>query len=77
MSLPARLLVLLIKGYQRTLALFIGGRCRFEPSCSVYGIEAIRRHGALKGGWLALRRPLVTEGDVGCWPGWTSLGALL
>ena len=56
MSLPARLLVLLIKGYQRTLALFIGGRCRFEPSCSVYGIEAIRRHGALKGGWLALRR---------------------
>jgi putative membrane protein insertion efficiency factor len=30
--------------------------CRFEPSCSEYGIQAIRRHGALRGSWLAVRR---------------------
>lgn len=31
-------------------------RCRFYPSCSAYGITAVRRHGALRGGWLAMRR---------------------
>ena len=56
MSPAARLLIVLIRCYQGTLALLIGGKCRFEPSCSVYGIEAIRRHGAFKGGWLAIRR---------------------
>ena len=56
MSLFARLLLALIGLYQRTLAHWIGGRCRFNPTCSEYGREAIRRHGALKGGWMTLRR---------------------
>jgi hypothetical protein len=34
----------------------LGVRCRYEPSCSVYAIEAIETHGALKGGWLATKR---------------------
>jgi len=56
MSPPARLLLLLITLYRRTLAMWLGGRCRFTPSCSEYGEEAVRRHGAIKGGWLTIRR---------------------
>jgi putative membrane protein insertion efficiency factor len=56
MSLPARLLVLPIRLYQRTLSRILPPTCRFAPSCSAYAIEALHRHGALKGGWLAVRR---------------------
>lgn len=56
MSIAARVLVCLIHAYQRTLAHFIGGRCRFHPSCSEYGLEAIKRHGAVKGTFLGARR---------------------
>lgn len=45
-----------IRVYQLTLAYFLGGHCRFTPSCSVYAIEAIRYHGAIKGWGLAFRR---------------------
>lgn len=48
--------ILLIKGYQRSLALILGGQCRFYPSCSAYGIEAIETHGVLRGIWLGIRR---------------------
>jgi putative membrane protein insertion efficiency factor len=51
-----RLLILLIQVYRYTLSPLLGVRCRFEPSCSVYAIEALQRHGAVKGGWLAARR---------------------
>ena len=52
------LLIGLVRVYQATLSPFLGGACRFEPSCSRYGIEALRRHGALRGSWLTLRRLL-------------------
>lgn len=45
-----------IRFYQVTLAYFFGGHCRFTPSCSVYALEAIRKHGAIKGWVMALRR---------------------
>ena len=49
----------LIRAYQLCLSpLLPAGSCRYEPSCSAYGMEAIRRHGALTGGWLTLRRVL-------------------
>lgn len=48
----------LIKLYQVTLSPFLGGHCRYEPSCSHYGLEAIRKHGPFKGGWLTLKRIL-------------------
>ncbi len=56
MSPLARLLTLLVRGYQLLLSPYLGGRCRYHPSCSHYALDALRRHGAARGGWLALRR---------------------
>ena len=49
---------LLIRLYQWTVSPLIGPRCRFYPSCSSYGLEAIQLHGAAKGSYLTLRRLL-------------------
>ncbi len=49
-------LLVLIRTYQLTLSAFTGRSCRFLPTCSDYAAEAVRRHGALQGGWLAFRR---------------------
>ncbi len=54
----AALLLLLIALYRRWISPLLGPRCRFIPSCSAYGLEAIQRHGAWRGGWLTLRRLL-------------------
>lgn len=51
-----KLLILAIRAYQYTLSPLLGVRCRFEPSCSRYAIEALQQHGTLKGSWLAARR---------------------
>lgn len=58
MQLPSKLLILLIRIYQLTLSPFIGNQCRYTPTCSNYGIEAIKKYGAIKGGWLTLKRIL-------------------
>ncbi|HZR34045.1 MAG TPA: membrane protein insertion efficiency factor YidD [Nevskia sp.] len=50
------LLTAIIRTYQRLISPLLGPRCRFHPSCSHYALEAIERHGPVKGGWLALRR---------------------
>ena len=55
-SPAARVMMLLVRGYQIVLSPFMGGNCRFYPSCSNYGLEAIEVHGAFKGSWLAIRR---------------------
>jgi len=52
----ARLLILGVRGYQRVLSPLMGGQCRFTPSCSIYALEAIERHGAIRGSWLVVRR---------------------
>ncbi|MBT8039309.1 MAG: membrane protein insertion efficiency factor YidD [Gammaproteobacteria bacterium] len=52
----SRFLQFLIRSYQVLLSPFLGNHCRFTPSCSAYAMEAIEKHGALKGGWLALKR---------------------
>ncbi|MGB9723653.1 MAG: membrane protein insertion efficiency factor YidD [Chloroflexia bacterium] len=59
--MPARIevrkvLLFLIRLYQQTVSQVLPPTCRFVPSCSEYGYQAIARYGVLKGGWLALRR---------------------
>lgn len=55
-SLPSRILIAPIRLYQRFLSPLLPPSCRFTPTCSHYAVEALARHGALKGGWLAVRR---------------------
>jgi putative membrane protein insertion efficiency factor len=50
------LLLALLRGYQYALRPLLGANCRFYPSCSDYAREAIERHGAVRGVWLATRR---------------------
>ncbi|WP_041710557.1 membrane protein insertion efficiency factor YidD [Prochlorococcus marinus] len=55
-KLITSILLLMISFYQKWFSPFFGPRCRFIPSCSSYGYEAITRHGPWRGGWLTLRR---------------------
>ncbi len=48
--------ILLIRFYQGAISPYLMPSCRYAPSCSSYGIEAIRKHGPFRGGWLALKR---------------------
>lgn len=45
-----------ILAYRHVISPWLGPNCRFQPTCSAYALEAIEKHGALKGGWLTLRR---------------------
>lgn len=51
-----RVVLFLIRLYQRTFSEVLPSTCRFYPSCSEYAWQAIARYGVLKGGWLAIRR---------------------
>lgn len=53
-----RLMLALIRFYRRKISPNTPPSCRFTPTCSQYAYEAISKYGALKGGWLALRRLL-------------------
>ena len=52
----ARALMAVVTGYRRFLSPLLPPRCRFEPSCSAYALEALREHGAARGLWLAIAR---------------------
>ena len=53
-----RIVLFLIRFYQSYVSPMCPGKCRFLPTCSRYAYEAINKYGALKGGWLALKRLL-------------------
>lgn len=52
----AWLLALPVRAYRLLFSPWVGHNCRYQPTCSAYALEALARHGALRGGWLTLRR---------------------
>jgi uncharacterized protein len=62
----ATLLLALIGFYRQWISPLLGPRCRFIPSCSAYGLEAISRHGPWRGSWLTLRRLLRCHPFTAC-----------
>lgn len=54
----AKVLILGVRFYQRTFGAIMPPVCRYSPSCSAYAVEALQKHGAFRGGWLAARRLL-------------------
>ena len=51
-----KVLVLIVRGYQLWISPLFPAACRYYPTCSAYAIEAIEKHGALSGSWMAARR---------------------
>lgn len=52
----ARIAALPVRAYQLLFSPWVGHGCRFQPTCSTYALEALEKHGAFRGSWLALRR---------------------
>ena len=48
--------IILIRIYQYAISSYFPASCRYTPSCSAYGVEALKKHGAFKGGWLTIKR---------------------
>lgn len=74
MNLAQHLLLFALRLYRwfvsPALTVLFGAACRFEPTCSVYAMEAVRRHGAVRGAWLAVKRVARCQpwGGCGCDP---------
>lgn len=57
-ELPKRVMLALLRFYKREISPMLPDACRFRPTCSEYAMQAIQKYGALKGGYLAIRRIL-------------------
>ncbi len=55
-SLLVKFLVLLIRFYQYGISPYTPASCRYSPTCSCYGVEAVKKHGPFKGAWLSFKR---------------------
>ena len=73
MQWPQRALTLLVRGYRLLLKPWLGNACRFEPTCSAYALQALQRHGAMRGtalaGWRILRCHPWCDGGLDPVPG--------
>ncbi|MGH1458726.1 MAG: membrane protein insertion efficiency factor YidD [Paracoccaceae bacterium] len=56
MSPLAHLLALPIRAYRLVFSPWVGFNCRYQPTCSAYALEALQKHGAFRGGWMAAKR---------------------
>ena len=52
----AKLMSLPVKAYRLTFSSYVGHGCRYQPTCSAYALEALEKHGGIKGGYLAAHR---------------------
>ncbi|MBI2280443.1 MAG: membrane protein insertion efficiency factor YidD [Bacteroidetes bacterium] len=52
----SKLFILIIRFYQLSISPMLGQNCRYDPTCSQYSIEALKKYGTFKGGWLSLKR---------------------
>jgi putative membrane protein insertion efficiency factor len=52
----ARVVALPVRGYRLVFSPWVGHGCRYQPTCSAYALEALEKHGAFRGTWLAARR---------------------
>lgn len=50
------LILLLLRGYKSFISPLLPPACRYEPTCSVYAMQALERHGVVRGGWLGFKR---------------------
>ncbi len=55
-NILSKLMILAIRFYQGAISPMFPAACRYQPTCSQYAVEAIRKHGPRKGGWLAIKR---------------------
>ncbi len=51
-----RFFIFIIRIYQYTISPYFPASCRYSPTCSAYGVEALKKHGPFKGGWLTIKR---------------------
>jgi putative membrane protein insertion efficiency factor len=58
LQLPSAALIGMVRLYQIFLSPFLGGQCRFQPTCSHYFIEAVKKYGAISGSFRGIRRIL-------------------
>ena len=65
-AIPSKIFILLIKFYQIAISPLLGPSCRFTPTCSQYGLIAIRRFGLIKGSWLLIKRISRCRPGGGC-----------
>lgn len=54
--ITAKLFIGLIRFYQLAISPYLPASCRYSPTCSTYGIEALNKYGPIKGGWLTIKR---------------------
>lgn len=52
----AKSIISIVLAYRATLGLFMSGHCRFHPTCSQYMIDAVRKHGPIRGAWRGVKR---------------------
>jgi len=52
----SKIMIGVIRFYQYAISPYLPPSCRYTPSCSAYGIEALKKHGPFKGGWLTIKR---------------------
>jgi uncharacterized protein len=52
----SRFFILIIKFYQRAISPLLPASCRYNPTCSEYGIQSIKKHGPIKGSWITIKR---------------------